>query len=671
MGELEVRGPSISSAYYESPDSGDRWTDDGWFKTGDIVTIGSDGYVEIQDRAKDLVKSGGEWISTVALENALMGHPAIAEAAVIAVPDEKWSERPLAVCVLREGASATDDELREYLAPSFAKFWLPDRFEFVEEIPKTAVGKFRKTALREQFASPVAAESQWTAMGAFISTERHEAVALVTIDNPPMNALASALLEELEAEIEALDADDDVRAIVLRGAGERAFVAGADIKEFPALRESAQRGRLGARDPALGHRMDAARTPFVAAIRGFCLGGGLELAMCCDVRVCADDAQARPARDQARADPGRRRHAAAAAARRPGARDAAQPHRRVRRRRHRVRVGPRREGRARRRARIGRARGRRADRGAVAARGRRPARARPHDPRPARSRRACAARPTASSAASAPRTARRASPRSSRSGRRRSPGADRMKAIVLDEERRLGLRDVPEPEAAEGQLARRRARSGDQLRRRPDQRGPVPAGAAPALRARQRDRRGDGRRPTGDRLRPRGRRRVRRARGRRRRLGVRPPGRRVVRGRRGVPARVPHGVDAAHAAGTDRGGLARPRHRGGGRRRQCRRPGRTSARRRRRRGGRLAGEARPRARARRRAGDVRGDRRARAVRRRPRPGRRRPVRNRPRQAEAARDHRSGSASPAARGSRSTPRCSSGATSPSRGSTSAG
>ena len=128
-------------------------------------------------------------------------------------------------------------------------------------------------------------------MGAFISTERHEAVALVTIDNPPMNALASALLEELEAEIEALDADDDVRAIVLRGAGERAFVAGADIKEFPGLRESASEGGSARGIQRLGHRMDAARTPFVAAIRGFCLGGGLELAMCCDVRVCADDAR--------------------------------------------------------------------------------------------------------------------------------------------------------------------------------------------------------------------------------------------------------------------------------------------------------------------------------------------------------------------------------------------
>jgi enoyl-CoA hydratase len=115
-------------------------------------------------------------------------------------------------------------------------------------------------------------------------------VALVTIDNPPMNALSAALLDGLEAEIDALDADDGVRAIVLRGAGERAFVAGADIKEFPALRESATEGGSARGIQRVGHRIDAARTPFVAAIRGFCLGGGLELAMCCDVRVCADDA---------------------------------------------------------------------------------------------------------------------------------------------------------------------------------------------------------------------------------------------------------------------------------------------------------------------------------------------------------------------------------------------
>jgi enoyl-CoA hydratase len=127
-------------------------------------------------------------------------------------------------------------------------------------------------------------------MSSFVSKERRDAVALVTIDNPPMNALSAGLLDELEAEIEALDADSDVRAIVLRGAGERAFVAGADIKEFPALRESATEGGSARGIQRLGHRMDAAATPFVAAIHGYCLGGGLELAMCCDVRVCADNA---------------------------------------------------------------------------------------------------------------------------------------------------------------------------------------------------------------------------------------------------------------------------------------------------------------------------------------------------------------------------------------------
>ncbi|HUJ92226.1 MAG TPA: long-chain fatty acid--CoA ligase, partial [Gaiellaceae bacterium] len=109
------------------------------------------------DRSKDVIKSGGEWISSVDLENALMAHPAVAEAAVIAIPDAKWAERPLGVVVLREGKSATGDELREFLAPQFAKWWLPDRFEFVDEIPKTSVGKFRKIALREQFAGAEAA----------------------------------------------------------------------------------------------------------------------------------------------------------------------------------------------------------------------------------------------------------------------------------------------------------------------------------------------------------------------------------------------------------------------------------------------------------------------------------------------------------------------------------
>jgi fatty-acyl-CoA synthase len=158
MAELEVRGPWVASAYYDSPDGTERWTEDGWFRTGDIVSIHPTGHIEIQDRAKDVIKSGGEWISSVALECALMAHPAVREAAVIAIPDEKWQERPLAVVALREGQSATPEELREFLAPQFAKWWLPDRFEFVADIPKTGVGKFRKTALRDEFAkTPVSA----------------------------------------------------------------------------------------------------------------------------------------------------------------------------------------------------------------------------------------------------------------------------------------------------------------------------------------------------------------------------------------------------------------------------------------------------------------------------------------------------------------------------------
>jgi len=150
MGELEVRGPWVAAGYFKD-DRGDRFTRDGWFKTGDVVTIDADGTIEIQDRAKDLVKSGGEWISSVALENALMGHPAVAEAAVVAVPHEKWGERPLAAVVLKQGASATSDELRAFLAPHFPKYCLPDAFEFIDAIPRTAAGKFLKSALREKF----------------------------------------------------------------------------------------------------------------------------------------------------------------------------------------------------------------------------------------------------------------------------------------------------------------------------------------------------------------------------------------------------------------------------------------------------------------------------------------------------------------------------------------
>jgi len=151
MGELEVRGPWVAAAYYNRDDCGDRFTEDGWFKTGDIVTIDERATVSLQDRSKDLIKSGGEWISSVALESALMGHPAVAEAAVIPVASLKWTERPLAVVVLRQGRSTSADDLLAFLAPHFPKFWLPDGFAFIDAIPRTSAGKFQKSALRSQF----------------------------------------------------------------------------------------------------------------------------------------------------------------------------------------------------------------------------------------------------------------------------------------------------------------------------------------------------------------------------------------------------------------------------------------------------------------------------------------------------------------------------------------
>jgi fatty-acyl-CoA synthase len=151
MGELEIRGPWVASAYYRNDEGVDRFGEDGWFKTGDIVTIDARGTMAIQDRVKDLIKSGGEWISSVSLECALMGHPAVAEAAVVPMADARWGERPLAAVVLKPGQTATLGELREFLAPQFPKFWLPDAVEFIDAIPRTSAGKFHKATLRERY----------------------------------------------------------------------------------------------------------------------------------------------------------------------------------------------------------------------------------------------------------------------------------------------------------------------------------------------------------------------------------------------------------------------------------------------------------------------------------------------------------------------------------------
>jgi fatty-acyl-CoA synthase len=153
MGEVQVRGPWVAKSYYKLELSREHFTEDGWFRTGDVATVDNDGFMQITDRTKDLVKSGGEWISSLAIESALMAHPKVEEAAVIAIPDERWSERPMGVVVLAKDAGSVDPEaLRVYLEPQFAKFWLPDTFVFVDEIPKTSVGKFDKKVLRKRYA---------------------------------------------------------------------------------------------------------------------------------------------------------------------------------------------------------------------------------------------------------------------------------------------------------------------------------------------------------------------------------------------------------------------------------------------------------------------------------------------------------------------------------------
>jgi fatty-acyl-CoA synthase len=154
-GELQAAGPWITASYHDDPRSPESFTADGWLRTGDVAVITPDGYVRIVDRTKDVVKSGGEWISSVELENEIMAHPAVAEAAVIGVPHPKWSERPLACVVVAPDAELSAEELLEFLDGRVAKWWLPDDVVFIDEVPKTSVGKFSKKDLRDRFADHV------------------------------------------------------------------------------------------------------------------------------------------------------------------------------------------------------------------------------------------------------------------------------------------------------------------------------------------------------------------------------------------------------------------------------------------------------------------------------------------------------------------------------------
>ncbi|MCH7474782.1 MAG: AMP-binding protein, partial [Gemmatimonadetes bacterium] len=153
FGDLSVRGPWVCSGYYRM-DHSPAHDADGWFATGDVATIDESWYMQITDRKKDLIKSGGEWISSVELENLASGHPEIAQAAVIAVPHEKWDERPLLIAVPKENASPTKETIQEYLAGLVPKWWVPDDVVFVDSLPLGATGKVLKTKLREQYASP-------------------------------------------------------------------------------------------------------------------------------------------------------------------------------------------------------------------------------------------------------------------------------------------------------------------------------------------------------------------------------------------------------------------------------------------------------------------------------------------------------------------------------------
>jgi fatty-acyl-CoA synthase len=153
VGEVEVQGPWVTGSYYKDDDAESQAKfRDGWLRTGDVGTLDRQGYITLTDRAKDVIKSGGEWISSVDLENHLMSHPDVLEAAVVAIPDEKWDERPLATVVLREGATADLDSLRDHLAQKFAKWQLPDAWAFIEAVPRTSVGKFDKKVIRKEFA---------------------------------------------------------------------------------------------------------------------------------------------------------------------------------------------------------------------------------------------------------------------------------------------------------------------------------------------------------------------------------------------------------------------------------------------------------------------------------------------------------------------------------------
>jgi fatty-acyl-CoA synthase len=154
-GELQVRGPWIARSYYNDDRTKESFTEDGWLRTGDVAVVSEEGYISLVDRTKDVIKSGGEWVSSVELENEIMAHPSVKEAAVIGVNHPRWGERPLACVAVKDGTTLTKEELNSFLESRVSKWWLPDDVVFIDEVPKTSVGKFSKKTLRERYADYV------------------------------------------------------------------------------------------------------------------------------------------------------------------------------------------------------------------------------------------------------------------------------------------------------------------------------------------------------------------------------------------------------------------------------------------------------------------------------------------------------------------------------------
>ena len=154
-GELQVQGPWVARTYYNDERAAESFTDDGWLRTGDVATVNSEGYISLVDRTKDLIKSGGEWVSSVELENEIMAHPDVVEAAVIGVASTKWGERPMACVVAAEGTAVSAEDILIWLKDRVPKWWMPDQVEFIDEVPKTSVGKFSKKTLRDRFTDVV------------------------------------------------------------------------------------------------------------------------------------------------------------------------------------------------------------------------------------------------------------------------------------------------------------------------------------------------------------------------------------------------------------------------------------------------------------------------------------------------------------------------------------